>query len=213
MELRSVLPNGYCEVKFTCERILEGTLHKYPEHFRPMTARLGQIAGSRVGGYWNPVEHLSFLIKLSQSLKALPNFGILFWVPVNDVAATLSDLLIANTVPYPIYHIDNLIGQLWNEMIEVLADRLHVPRQNIIPFDEWVQMVCRSPLSIDTDNPAGRLIDFLDEHFLCMSCGGLILDTTKSKVHSKMLAAQGPVTAEVANKYVCAWKNMGFLHQ
>ncbi|CZR50459.1 uncharacterized protein PAC_00332 [Phialocephala subalpina] len=94
VEMKSVLANGYCEAKFTYERILEATLHQYPEHFRPMSVRLGRIAGSRTSGYWNPVKHLSFLIKSSQSRKALPAFdGILSWVPVNDVAETLADLL------------------------------------------------------------------------------------------------------------------------
>ena len=74
MEVKSVLPNGYCDAKFTCERILDETLHKYPNRFRPMTARLGQIAGSKVSGYWNPMEHFSFLVKSSKSLKALPDF-------------------------------------------------------------------------------------------------------------------------------------------
>ncbi|KAL4998839.1 putative polyketide synthase [Aspergillus recurvatus] len=215
MEMRSVLPVGYCEAKLACERILEATLHKYPEYFHPMSARLGQIAGSRTSGYWNPIEHFSFLVKSCQSLRALPNFdGILSWVPVNDVAATLSDLLLApaDRIPYPIYHIDNPKGQPWPEMIEVLADALDVPRENIIPFDRWVRRVRESPLSIDTDNPAGRLIDFLDHHFLRMSCGGLLLDTTRTREHSLTLAAQGPVSAEVARKYVKAWKEMGFLH-
>ena len=74
MEVKSVLPNGYCDAKFTCERILDETLHKYPNRFRPMTARFGQIAGSKVSGYWNPMEHFSFLVKSSKTLKALPDF-------------------------------------------------------------------------------------------------------------------------------------------
>ena len=74
MEVNSVLPNGYCGAKFTCERILDETLHKYPKHFRIMTARLGQIAGSKVSGYWNPMEHFSFLVKSSKTLKTLPDF-------------------------------------------------------------------------------------------------------------------------------------------
>lgn len=72
MEIRSVLPNGYCDAKFTCERILDETLHKYPQHFHTMTARLGQIAGSKTSGFWNPMEHFSFMVKSSQTLKALP---------------------------------------------------------------------------------------------------------------------------------------------
>lgn len=74
MEVSTILSNGYCDAKFTCERILDETLHKYPKHFRTMTARLGQIAGSKVSGYWNPMEHFSFMVKSSKTLKTLPDF-------------------------------------------------------------------------------------------------------------------------------------------
>lgn len=79
MEIKSVLANGYCDAKFTCERILDETLHKYPENFQTMTARLGQIAGSKVSGFWNPMEHFSFLVKSSKTLRILPDFdGVSF---------------------------------------------------------------------------------------------------------------------------------------
>lgn len=74
MALESVLPNGYGEAKFVCERMLDETLHKYPEQFRVMSVRPGQIAGSKVTGYWNSMEHLSFLFKSSQTVKVLPDF-------------------------------------------------------------------------------------------------------------------------------------------
>ncbi|KAL8827073.1 MAG: hypothetical protein Q9170_007158 [Blastenia crenularia] len=212
MEMRSALPIGYCEAKLTCERILDATLHRYPQHFRTMTARPGQIAGSRTSGYWNPVEHLSFLFKSSQSLKALPAFeGTLQWVPVNDVASTCVDLLLAEGAPHPIYHIDNPVGQPWKEMISVLAEEMDIPEANIIPFDEWIKRVRRSPMNMDTDNPAARLLGFLDDNFERMSCGGLILDTGKTKEHSSTLREQGPVGMEVARGYVRKWKEMGFL--
>lgn len=106
--IESVLPNGYGDAKFVCERMLDETLHKHPEQFRAMVVRLGQVAGSKISGYWNCAEHLSFLLKSCQTLKIIPDFdGLLSWTPVDDVAASLSDLLIADNSPHPIYHIDN----------------------------------------------------------------------------------------------------------
>ena len=137
---------------------------------------------------------------------------VLSWCPVNDMAAALSELLLSNENPHPICHIDNPVQQPWREMIRTLADALNVPQTSIMPFREWVTKVRRSPLSTETDNPAGKLIDFLDDHFLHMSCGGLILDTKKACEHSKALASVGPVSAEVARKYVSAWEDMGFLY-
>lgn len=211
--IESVLPNGYGDAKFICERMLDETLHKCPDLFRTMAVRLGQIAGSKTSGYWNPMEHLSFLMKSSQTLKVLPDFdGDLCWTPVDDVAGTLSDLLLSERTPYPIYHIDNPVRQPWREMIPVLSDALNISSTNVIPFKQWVRRVRSFPGAIEKDNPAGMLIDFLDDNFLRMSCGGLFLSTAKTREHSSTLAAVGPVSAEVARKYIQAWKDMGFLH-
>ncbi|KAL3461921.1 hypothetical protein BJX64DRAFT_288875 [Aspergillus heterothallicus] len=212
MTIDSVLPNGYGDAKYICERMLDETLHRFPQDFRTMAVRLGQVAGSKTSGYWNPQEHLSFLVKSSQTLRVLPDFeGLLSWTPVNDVAATLSDLLLADNTPYPIYHIDNPVRQPWREMIPVLGDSLGVPRDRIIPFADWVQRV-RSFAGSEVDNPAIKLIEFLDGNFLRMSCGGLLLETTKAREHSRTLAQEGPVSNDVARGYIKAWKEMGFLH-
>ena len=212
MTADSVLPVGYADAKLVCERMLDETLHRYPKHFRPMAVRIAQIAGSTSNGYWNPVEHLAFMIKSSQVLKILPDLnGSLSWCPVNDVAATLGDLLISDRTPYPIYHIENPCRQPWREMVNTLADVLDIPRDNIIPFAKWVDRVGRFPGSTN-DNPAGQLVGFFDKHFIRMSCGGLILDTAKCREHSETLRRRGPVSAELVAKYISAWKNMGFLN-
>jgi thioester reductase-like protein/SAM-dependent methyltransferase/acyl carrier protein len=69
----SALPIGYADAKLICEHMIKETLHQYPDDFRAMTVRLGQIAGSKTTGYWNPVEHLAHLIKSSQTLRVLPD--------------------------------------------------------------------------------------------------------------------------------------------
>ncbi|ROW06285.1 hypothetical protein VPNG_08052 [Cytospora leucostoma] len=73
MEVGSVLPNGYGDAKLVCERMLQETLQQFPQAFRPMSVRIGQIAGSRTSGYWNPVEHLASILKSSHTLKSLPD--------------------------------------------------------------------------------------------------------------------------------------------
>lgn len=207
---------GYCEAKWVCERMLDETLHKHPKRFRSLIVRPGQIAGSKTSGVWNPVEHFAFLVRSAQALRAWPDLdGVLQWVPVNNVASTMMDLLcIGDTTapkPYPVYHIDNPVGQPWKEMSLVLAGALDIPPERIIPFRDWIKLVRRSPLNAETENPAARLIDFLDLNFERMSCGGLILDTAKAQEHSKTIAEEGPVTPEIARSYVAAWKKMGFL--
>ncbi|KAK5633281.1 hypothetical protein RRF57_008995 [Xylaria bambusicola] len=216
MTLESVLPTGYGDAKYICELMLDATLHRYPDRFRAMVVRPGQIAGSSTSGYWNPMEHLSFLFKSSQTLAALPDLrGPLSWTPVDTVAATLVDLVSADQ-PYAVYHIDNPIRQPWEETLSILADAMDIPQDNVIPLQDWIQRVKERTKDIgarehEGDNPAILLIDFLEDNFVRMSCGGLLLDTAKTREHSPALAGCGPVGEDVARLYVRSWKETGFL--
>ncbi|KAI0885860.1 uncharacterized protein GGS22DRAFT_200013 [Annulohypoxylon maeteangense] len=212
VSMSSVLPIGYCEAKWTCERLLDETLHRYPESFQAMVIRPGQIAGSTTTGIWNPVEHFSFLVRSAQSLRAFPALdGRLQWVPVDGVAATIADLAINCKANDPVYHIDNPVNQPWEEMVGVLAEELGIPNENIMPFSEWIRKVRRSPLVMETENPALRVANFLEKYFMHMSCGGIILGTDKTVQLSLTLAAQGPVSTDTVRRYLGAWKKMGFL--
>ncbi|KAI3330737.1 hypothetical protein F4824DRAFT_328193 [Ustulina deusta] len=51
MALESVLPTGYGDATYICELMLDATLHRYPDRFRAMVVRPGQIAGSSASGY------------------------------------------------------------------------------------------------------------------------------------------------------------------
>lgn len=207
VDIDSVLSNGYGEAKWGCELMLNRTIQQYPDQFRTMVVRLGQIAGSSTSGYWNPMEHFGFLIKSSQTLNALPEApGTVFWTPVNEIAGTLSDLALADNSPHPIYHIENPVGQPWKEVNAILADALGI--KDLIPFDEWVARVKAAP---QRNNPAFTLLEFLDSNYLRMSCGGLVLDVKNTLDHSETLAAVGPVSEEVVRKYIHIWKEIGFL--
>ncbi|MCJ1472276.1 hypothetical protein MMC13_000923 [Lambiella insularis] len=198
--MEAVLPGGYTEAKWACDRMLDETLHRYPELFRSMVVRPGQIAGSTKSGFWNPIEHFAFLVKSAQTLRAWPDFdGTLMCAQVMVDLLKIGD----ETAPdaYPVYHIDNPVGQPWKAMSPVLAAALDIPSDRIIPFGTWIKQVCRSPLLPEMENPAARLVDFLEYHFGRMSCGGLILDTQKAKEHSDIMATEGPVSTAVAQLF------------
>ncbi|EFE42799.1 PKS-like enzyme, putative [Trichophyton verrucosum HKI 0517] len=212
VEVDSVLPSGYGDAKLVCEKIMEQTLHKLPGRFRPMSVRIGQISGSRKSGYWNPVEHFSFLVKSSQTLRTLPDLkGELSWLPVDEVAAALGDLLLSDTMPSPIYHIENPIRQPWSEIVCLLADTLDIPRASIVPFDVWMRRVHHFTGSTESNNPAKMLLEFFKDHFRRMSCGGLILDTNNSRKDSQTLANAQPIDPALVAKYIAQWKDSGFL--
>ncbi|KAI4254410.1 MAG: hypothetical protein LQ352_003112, partial [Teloschistes flavicans] len=182
----SVLPNGYGDAKFVCERILDETLHRHPERFRAMVVRLGQVAGSRRSGYWNPMEHFSMMVKSAQTLRMLPDLkGVASWTCVEDVAATLSDLIFSSSSASAsigsgeFYHIDNPVRQPWRDLIPILASELDIPPTNIVPFDKWIEKVKRFWGSEERDNPARKLAGFLEEDFERMSCGGVMMGTER----------------------------------
>lgn len=214
MDIESVLPNGYNAAKYICERMLDETLHTMPDRFRPMVVRPAQIAGSTTTGYWNHMEHFSFLIKSAQTLRALPALeGPASLTPVDQVAATMADLLLGDAQPHPIYHIDNPVRQLWRDTLPVLADALAIPRDRIAPFKEWMRLVRNFPGVAEWDNPAWLLADFLEQDFERMSCGGVLMRTEKTQEHSATLRSVGPIGADVLNKYIQAWKDSGFLRR
>ncbi|RHZ51788.1 uncharacterized protein CDV56_102428 [Aspergillus thermomutatus] len=214
----SVLPTGYGDAKYICERMLDATLHRHPDRFRATAVRLGQIAGSAINGHWNPMEHVPFLFRSSQTLGALPDLpGTMGWTPADDVARGLLEILTQpdEVALYPIYHIENPVRQPWAETLAVLADEMGIPRASIIPFPEWVQRVRDWPRREDNGsqgaNPGYLLVDFLDSNFIRMSCGGLVMGTAKAREHSPTLAKLGPVSERLIRLFVQSWKDMGFL--
>jgi malonyl CoA-acyl carrier protein transacylase/thioester reductase-like protein/ubiquinone/menaquinone biosynthesis C-methylase UbiE/acyl carrier protein len=210
--IKSLPGTGYAEAKLVTERILNKTLYQHPDRFHTMAVRIAQISGSTSNGYWNPTEYMPFLVKSSQVLKVLPELdGTLSWYPVDGVAATLGELLMTDAATDLIYHIDNPSRQTWVDMISTLARTLGLEQKDIIPYGQWVNRIRRFRGST-TDNPALQLIEFFEHYFIPMSCGGLILDTSKAGKHSKTLQNQGPISDDVMMKYVDTWKRSGFLN-
>ncbi|KAF3766625.1 hypothetical protein M406DRAFT_38109 [Cryphonectria parasitica EP155] len=213
MDYASVLANGYGEAKFICERILDETLHRYPERFRPMVVRLGQVAGSNVTGYWNSLEHFPFIVRSAQTLGTFPDLqGPVSWTPVNEVAAVCTDLLLNHEEPcYPVYHIDRRLQMGWREMIPIFVKTLLMQKEDIIPFGDWLRRV-RNFQGQERDNPAVRLMDFLEQDFERMSCGGVLLGTRHTHEHSETFRQAKSLDSNAVVRYIRAWRDTGFLN-
>lgn len=218
MTIESVLPNGYGDAKFVCERMLDETLHKHPTKFHAMVVRLGQVAGSSMSGYWNANEHLPFLIKSSQTLRCLPRLeGPLSWTPVDLVARVCAELALGGKqgAAANIYHIDNPVRQPWSAMLPLLAMELSIPLDQIVPFEEWIRRVRVFPshttLGGQDQNPAKRLVDFLEEDFRRMSCGGVLMGSERCQEHSHTMRGVGPVDKDVVGRFIEGWRESGFL--
>ncbi|RAH44773.1 uncharacterized protein BO95DRAFT_474176 [Aspergillus brunneoviolaceus CBS 621.78] len=220
VNIDSVLPTGYGDAKYICERMVDATLHRHPERFRATIVRLGQIAGSTINGYWNPFEHVPFLLKSSQTLGVLPDLpGTMGWTPADDIARGLLEILCQpETLSlYPVYHIENPVRQRWAEVLAVIAVEMGISQDNsrILPFSEWIDRVKHWPRQEDNNaqgaNPAYLLVDFLESNFIRMSCGGLLMGTAKAREHSPTLARLGPVDESLIRRFVRSWRKTGFL--
>ncbi|KAJ4287771.1 hypothetical protein N0V90_012475 [Kalmusia sp. IMI 367209] len=209
--IETVPETGYADAKLTCEHVLRKTLYAHSDRFHAMVVRTAQISGSTTNGYWNPTEYMPFLIKTSQTLKMLPDLsGTLSWYPVNGVASTLGELLTNPDANNLIYHIDNPSRQPWKGMIRSLAHALDIPSSNIVPYPQWVERV-RSFGGSTKENPALQLIEYFEHYFEPMSCGGLMLDTTKTIQLSQTMQTMGIIDDGSVKKFVNAWKQSGFL--
>ena len=108
--MAAVMPGGYPERKWVHERMLDETLHRYPHLFRATVTRPGQIAGSSRSG---------FLVKSAQALRVWPDLHGTLQRPHDRSASVMVDLLKLENdsdAAYPVYHIDNPVGQPWEDM-------------------------------------------------------------------------------------------------
>ncbi len=80
----------------------------------------------------------------------------------------------------------------------------------IIPFTTWLQKV-REESDFDS-NPAGRLMDFLEESFTQLSTGQLVLDTKEARKVSRSLREVGAVVDEaLLRRYIDSWRADGVM--
>jgi nucleoside-diphosphate-sugar epimerase len=143
MMVDSVLPTGCGDAKLVCERMLDETLHKNPDQFRPMAVRIGQIAGSKISRSWNPVEHLAFIIKSSYPIYHIENPIRQPWGEMVGVLASALDVRRANIIPF-----NEWIGRV--RQFPGSAD-FHNPAAKLIDFldTQFVRMSCGG-LILDT---------------------------------------------------------------
>lgn len=213
--IESVFANGYAEAKHVCECMLDSTLRRHRNRFRAATIRIGQIAGSTINGHWNSTEHVPLLINSSQTIGALPDLhGSMAWMAVGDIAGGIIEIL---TQPdhielHAFYHMENPVRQPWENTIQIFSEVLRIP---VIPFSDWLQQVRQWMYPHDNvasgANPAYTLVDFIQNHFTRISCGGLLMSTSNTVRHFPRLAKLGPISDSLLKQYIDRWIDDGFL--
>ena len=130
---------GYGHAKLICERIIENVAKTQDSQVEVSYVRVGQMSGSTASGYWNTEEHFPALLKSSQYVEALPDIrGSVSWLPVDCAAESLSQLLLApaSEITKMVYHLKNPIRQSTLEIMMIVASRLDLQGEKLLPFAE-----------------------------------------------------------------------------
>ena len=104
-----------------------------------------------------------------------------------------------------VYHLENPIRQSWPDMCTVIEHNLSLETVLRMPFKDWLDKVATS------NETSQDLIDFFRNHFLHMSSGSLILDTTLARKASSTLRSTGSVDIRTIGLYLDHWRRTRFL--
>ena len=234
----STVETGYGESKLTCEKIIEAVQRDRPDEIDACVVRLGQISGSRRSGAWKASEYIPSLWRCSSQLGYLPRLkGTFAWIPVDDAARILSELLFASSgvIARPpssrsasptmarfgrraqqqqqqqqlIYHVENPMRQPWADVMPVIASSLSIPEERIVALPEWVQRLKDATKNEGIEDTA--LVEFFDRSLEYMACGGVVMDTSEARKRSETMRSMEELSEEVLVSYFDSWKERGVL--
>ncbi|KAL8748078.1 MAG: hypothetical protein Q9190_000106 [Brigantiaea leucoxantha] len=200
------LAMGYAEAKWVCEQMMESAYNTLPCELQPMIVRIGQLSGSRTSGFWSVKEHFPTLVKLSAAIGHLPDLqGTLSWLPVDQTARAVADLLLRHEPRQLVYHLENPVRQSWQDVCRVIEYSLGLRPESRLPFSKWLDKISRL-----NESPSD-LMSFFRNDFLHMSGGDLVLDTANCQKLSPTLRSAGPVEPKDIELYIAFWRRSGLL--
>ena len=90
------------------------------------------------------------------------------------------------------------------DALTFIERKLGILSSNRLPFNDWLKQV-------RDEEAITPLSEFLEEYFLHMSGGGVVLDTCNSRVVSPSLRSSGAVDKETMDLYVDYWRSINYL--
>lgn len=128
------------------------------------------------------------------------------WIPVNRAAKVMTELLF-NAPSSRVLHMENPARQSWSDILAVLSSSLSISTS--LPYGEWLEKVKSNPDA--KTNPCVKIMPFLEEEFIRMATGVVVLDTKEAEKLSPTLESSQPVGEELVRKYVEFWRKEEFL--
>ncbi|KAH7304017.1 hypothetical protein B0I35DRAFT_153685 [Stachybotrys elegans] len=214
--VKLLLPQGYAQAKYICERLLQIYSSEALQSRRIGVLRIGQICGpvGSANGTWNPSEWLpSLVISSARFLGALPESlgpsmtDDINWLPVDELAKMIVELLGAPaTDGLVVYNMVHPQPTSWQSLLPAL-DGI-VPRR--VPLAEWVRSIERAGARDDLANlhrnPALKLIDFYKQTLLAE--GGrsaLVIDSDNLLKASETARSLVPITKDNLASWAESW--------
>lgn len=109
----------------------------------------------------------------------------------------------------PVLHLESPARQPWDAILKTLAAALSLPHAQLTPYNEWLGKVQALP---DPErNPCIKILPFLQDEFVRMASGDVVLDTARTQQCSETLSTMEVVSDELIKRYVAYWKGVRFL--
>ena len=134
------------------------------------------------------------------------------WIPVDDAAQVLSEILLTRRSIGMVLHLENPVRQSWHDTLAVLGPQINISVTRSLPFDEWLDQVCVAGETMPGDNPAKTLADFFRTEFERMSTGKVILATDRTRAASPTLQRLEELGTESIAAYCRYWRSIDFIH-
>lgn len=99
--------------------------------------------------------------------------------------------------------------QPWSDVLTAVASAIGVSLEDRPTFAAWLVMVRMNAES--SGNPCVKIIPFLEEEFVRMATGRVVLDTTRARSASTTLASSRALSQEHLLKFVEYWKTEKFI--
>lgn len=130
------------------------------------------------------------------------------WIPVNRAARVMAELLF-NTPTSGVLHMENPARTPWAAILATLSSALALPPSAHVPYADWLAAVKANADA--RANPCAKIVPFLEEEFVRMATGTVVLDTERARGVSAALRESAPVDEGLLRGYVAYWRKEGFL--
>lgn len=193
----------------TCLSIFIYTLYVLDVPIR--VYRCGQLSGDTIHGIWNRSEMLPMMICVSEAMGIMPRCDqIINWLPVNETAACIVDLVINSTRQKTsdanyIYHLMNSDSIDWQTFLNHLHDA--GLQFSVVDKDYWLQRLKESQVN----HPAMMLYDFYEKYLSKQSNQLVQFETMNTLQQTILLGKCSKIHSKLLRLYLNYWHKCGDL--